>query len=92
MDTIFQLNNQLRYKAKPTDVISLPDEPYKGSIFICPEYIKEQGHTTSRIIHLFVHSILHIAGYDHDTDSAFNKMSQIESKILTQLKHEDPYV
>ena len=91
LDEMFHLNNQLRLKAEPTDVISLPDSKYHGSIFICPEYIFTHGYDEQRIVHLFVHSLLHIAEFTHDTDEAFNIMSKHETIILQKLNIEDPY-
>ena len=91
LDEMFHLNNQLRLKAEPTDVISLPDSKYHGSVFICPEFIFTHGYDELRIIHLFVHSLLHIAEFNHDTEEEFSIMSQHETKILQKLNIEDPY-
>lgn len=88
---MFILNNQLRSKNKATDVISLPDNQSSGTVFLCPQYIFNQGHDINRMVFLFVHSILHIAGYSHDNDSDFIEMKQHELAILTQLNIENPY-
>ena len=90
-DEIFILNNQLRNKSNPTDVISLPFDQYDGEVYICPEYITQQGYDDTRILHLWVHGLLHIAGYTHDDDATFEKMSSLESQILKQLNIADPY-
>ena len=90
-DEMFVLNNQLRNKPTPTDVISLPFEQGVGEIYICPEFIKQQGHDLDRITHLWVHGLLHIAGFTHDTDETFKVMSDHEIHILGQLNIQDPY-
>ena len=92
MDTMFQLNNQMRSKPSATDVLSLVDTPYQGTIFICPEFIEAQKHNQNRVIHLLVHGLLHICGYIHNTDTEFQTMSQLEIKILKSLDIENPYV
>ena len=56
-----------------------------------PEYIIESGYSSERIIHLFIHSLLHILGYTHDSDDDFNEMSQVEINILNQMNIENPY-
>lgn len=88
---MFNMNNQLRQKAKPTDVISLPLDESTGEIFLCPDYIQASGYPQERITHLFVHSLLHIAGFTHDGDDDFAEMSQYEVKILAELDIENPY-
>lgn len=91
IDDMFVLNNQLRNKANPTDVISLPFEQGTGEIYICPEFIKQQGFDLDHITHLWVHGLLHIAGFTHDTDETFKAMSDHEIHILAQLNIQDPY-
>ena len=89
---MFHLNNQLRNKASATDILSLPLQKNEGEIFICPDYILEAGYGDNRFIHLWVHGLLHIAGYTHDNDHDFQEMSNHEIAILETLKIENPYV
>ena len=44
-------------------------------------------HTT----HLIVHGVLHLLGYDHETDVDAALMEGIEVKILGKMGHDDPY-
>ncbi len=90
-EAMFILNNQLRQKPGPTDILSLPFSQYFGEIYICPEYIFQQGYTVKRIIHLWIHGLLHIAGFTHDDDQTFKEMSQYEVDILKKLNITDPY-
>lgn len=92
LDEMFNLNNQLRMKSQPTDVISVPEEHCIGEIFICPEYINNSNNLNHRATHLFIHGMLHIAGYIHDSNEEFESMSKLEIKILKQLNIGNPYV
>ena len=42
-------------------------------------------------IHIFLHAILHILGYNHETDSERVKMEKIEISILKNLGIKNPY-
>ena len=42
-------------------------------------------------IHIFLHAILHILGYDHKLDSERKKMEKIEISILKNLGIKNPY-
>ena len=42
-------------------------------------------------IHIFLHAILHILGYDHEKDSEREKMEKIEISILKNLGIKNPY-
>ena len=42
-------------------------------------------------IHIFLHAILHILGYDHEIDSERKKMEKIEISILKNLGIKNPY-
>ena len=42
-------------------------------------------------IHIFLHAILHILGYDHEIDSERIKMEKIEISILKNLGIKNPY-
>ena len=46
----------------------------------------------NHFIHIFLHAILHILGYDHETDSERKKMENIEIFILKNLGIKNPYV
>lgn len=69
------LNRTWRRKDRPTDVLSFPsDEPgHLGDIAIDLPYAARQararGHATAREVQiLLAHGLLHLCGYDHETD------------------------
>jgi probable rRNA maturation factor len=86
------LNAQYRKKDYPTDVLSFPFEEevpddgfYLGDIFICfpvaVEQAEEGGITIEQeLLTLMLHGILHLAGYDHETDSG--DMQKLQEKLL----------
>ena len=59
----------------------------------CAREAAEEGVSlTDHAAHLFVHGLLHLAGYDHETSPAdAEKMEALEIKALAQLGITDPY-
>ena len=76
---IQSLNREHRSKDAPTDVLSFPLDSDEmngmplGSIVISADLVKEKaaefGHSHSdEFTLLFIHGLLHLLGYDHETD------------------------
>ncbi|RRS29856.1 MAG: heat-shock protein [Epsilonproteobacteria bacterium (ex Lamellibrachia satsuma)] len=93
--TIQELNQEYRDKDKPTDVLSFPMEtPFTeqsvfdiplGSIVISADLVRtkatEFGHTVQdELSLLFIHGLLHLLGYDHETDNG--EMRKKEKEII----------
>ena len=88
-EEIQQLNKKFRHIDKATDVLSFPleDTPHAplGSIVISVEKAQEEatryGHTIDEeIALLFIHALLHLLGYDHETDSG--EMRKKEAELI----------
>ena len=69
---IQKLNKKFRHIDKPTDVLSFPQitlPKFKirilGDIVISPQIVEKKGERLSEVIK---HGLLHLLGYDHDTD------------------------
>lgn len=45
----------------------------------------------AHVLHLLVHSMLHLLGYDHETDADAALMEGTESRILAAMGQPDPY-
>lgn len=83
-----ELNRRFRRKNKPTDVLSFP-RAEGGDIAISFEIARENarlyGHTfTDELKVLILHGMLHLAGYDHESDNG--RMAVREGRLRAQLK------
>ena len=61
-----------------------------GDVVICEEVCKKQaeeyGHSEEReIIYLFTHSVLHLLGYDHETEEDKQDMRAREEEVMALL-------
>ncbi len=46
---------------------------------------------TAHLQHLVVHGLLHLLGFDHDTDAEAERMEHLEAQILATLGIANPY-
>ena len=74
----------------------IPNEVILGDLAFAHEVIdnesKEQEKSfKSHFVHLAVHGILHLLGYDHIEDDEAEKMESIEIEVLSQLGVPNPY-
>ena len=84
-EEIAALNASHRGKDGPTDVLSFPVDgagPVAGlrelgDVVICPE------HTTD-LVEAVVHGVLHLCGYDHETDGG--EMLALQARVLAGLR------
>ena len=89
-----QLNRRFAGKDKVTDVLSFPDEgepweedeQYVGDIVISVETAERQRRSTleNELRVLALHGLLHLIGYDHETDSG--EMIQLESVLKEEFQ------
>lgn len=92
-ETIHNLNKEYRQKDKPTDVLSFPmdDEVLLGDIVISIDTAKKQAEEREINIDreaafLFIHGLLHLLGYDHETSVEDEKeMFALQEEILKKL-------
>ena len=88
-EEIKELNKTYRQKDQPTDVLSFPLENIPGmplgsiviSIDTAKKGAKEFSHSVEDEIKLlFIHGLLHLLGYDHETDNG--EMRAKEEQII----------
>jgi len=98
--TVKRLNRDFRGKNKATDVLSFPaythvsrgkrkSEEIAGDLAISVDTARKQaaaiGHSVSTEIKvLMLHGLLHLAGYDHETDDG--EMARVEERLRTKLR------
>jgi probable rRNA maturation factor len=104
-ENIARLNKQWRGQDKPTNVLSFPAFPLKvgmtpkvllGDIVLAFETVQYEAKSENKsfhhhLTHLIIHGLLHLLGYDHETESDATLMENMERKILNQLGISDPY-
>jgi probable rRNA maturation factor len=84
-----RINGEHRGKPEPTDVLSFPIDgadaldwnddgppPELGDVIICPEAAQEPLET------LVVHGVLHLLGYDHETDDG--EMLALQDRLVDE--------
>jgi probable rRNA maturation factor len=82
---IRELNREHRAKDAPTDVLAFPidgTEPTSGprelgDVAICPEHCSD-------LTEVAVHGVLHLCGYDHETDDG--EMLALQARVLAGLR------
>lgn len=91
------LNRDFRGKDKPTNVLSFPGEgAYRGDIAIAYGVTAAEAKAAGKsfadhAVHLAVHGVLHLAGFDHERPKDARVMEPLEVKILARLGIADPY-
>lgn len=93
------LNRDYRGKDYATNVLTFvyDDLPHlAGDIVICPAVVErealQQGKANdAHYAHLVVHGVLHLHGYDHESEAQAEEMERLETQIVTKLGYPDPY-
>jgi len=101
---IQQLNKIYRHQDKTTNVLSFPsdlpieiDEEILGDVVICNEIVAKEAKMQQKtfnnhLIHMAIHGVLHLLGFDHIEGSEAEKMESLEVKILEKLQIGNPYL
>jgi probable rRNA maturation factor len=98
--TLHDLNRQFRGLDKPTDVLSFEGETaglrpgalrHLGDIAISVERARRQagdyGHSFEReLAYLVTHGLLHLLGFDHESDVEQQAMRAVEEQALSQVR------
>lgn len=93
------LNRDYRGKDYATNVLTfcLAEEPeLMGDIVLCAPVVAAEAKAQNKPLlahyaHLTVHGVLHLHGYDHETEPQAELMESLETEIVTKLGYADPY-
>jgi probable rRNA maturation factor len=102
-----QLNREYRGLDAPTNVLAFPvwepgtrlppDAPVLlGDVVLAVETVAQEAaeqkkQLADHLVHLTVHGVLHLLGYDHVTQAEAATMESLETAILAELGVPDPY-
>lgn len=100
-----KLNAEWRGKDSATNVLSFPAftpdrggpvPPLLGDIVLADRTVALEAALAGKpldhhITHLVAHGLLHLIGYDHETDEDGDEMEAMEARILARLAIPDPY-
>lgn len=92
------LNRNFRGKDAPTNVLSFParNSLYLGDVAIAYGVAAREARADGKAladhaVHLAVHGVLHLLGFDHVTERQARVMEPMETRILGRLAIADPY-
>jgi len=99
-----RLNATYRGQDKPTNVLSFPQDAATlpaiptplGDVVLAFETVAGEAAAQEKTLadhlaHLVVHGVLHVVGFDHETDGDAAGMEDLERRILRGLGVGDPY-
>jgi len=99
-DESARLNKTFRKKDGATNILSFhyeeADQQSLGDLAICAAVIEDEATNQGKALeahwaHIFIHGILHLAGYDHINEQDAQEMESLECEILQTLGYADPY-
>ena len=94
------LNRDYRGKDRPTNVLSFPvvNAPgLLGDIVLSRETLVREAKIGEKAVHdhlthLIIHGLLHLLGYDHETERDAVVMEALEVQALAKLGIANPYI
>ena len=102
---VHDLNRDHLGRDKPTNVLSFPGQLEEsgsgadillGDVILAWETVRAEAEETGKAVrnhmsHLVVHGVLHLLGYDHESDADAEIMERLEVDSLAHLGMPDPY-
>jgi len=103
--TISGLNHKFRGKSGATNILSFPsglrsssakERLFMGDLVLSYETVISEANAAGiaerdHIAHLFLHGLLHLAGFDHIDDNEASEMESFETYLLSEIGIADPY-
>ena len=104
-DTVKALNKEHLGKDKPTNVLSFPgdletpapgSEVLLGDVILAWQTVRSEANRDHKgkdahMMHLVIHGVLHLLGYDHECEDDAAIMERLELKCMAHLGLPDPY-
>jgi probable rRNA maturation factor len=97
------LNHRYRGQDHATNVLSFPAAggappaaAQLGDLVICPQVLRREARAQGKAerahwMHLVIHGVLHLAGYDHQRPADARRMERREAALLRSLGVANPY-
>lgn len=98
------LNERYRGHAGPTNVLAFagpdpvsgPEPLLLGDIVICAPVVAREAVEQGKPIdahwaHIAIHGVLHLLGFEHDSEAGAEAMERHEAALLADLGFNDPY-
>ena len=100
------LNKKYRGKPEPTNVLAFPQDSDSSNLFnnqgylgdiaigyqsVDRESLNQNKSLCGHLIHLIIHGLLHLFGYNHNNEMESKIMEQIEIDVLCFLGYKNPY-
>ena len=98
-----ELNKKFRGKDASTNVLSFTNEDISkpitgnlGDIAISYDFVKKESEELDvdfddHMIHMLIHGVYHILGFDHESNTMAEVMENKEIKLLEKLNIRNPY-
>ena len=100
---IRRLNHEFRGVDRETNVLAFPnrawvseDQVALGDLVICPKVVRREAGAQRKVprehfLHLLLHGMLHLLGFDHVTSKQAAAMESREIAMLKRLGIQNPY-
>ena len=99
---LHKMNGKFRKRDEPTDILSFPAQCFAGARYQLGDVVlSEQGvlrgaktrrrNKHDHLLHLVVHGVLHLCGYEHELEQQAERMESLEIKALARMSINNPY-
>lgn len=80
----------------PDVILDSLDEIPLGDLVICAPIVAREAATQAKALpahwaHMLIHGLLHLNGFDHETEAEALEMEELETRILEELGFDNPY-
>ena len=92
-----ELNHAYRGRDYATNVLTFVyDDAGSGDVAICApvverEALEQHKDLMAHYAHMVIHAVLHLQGFDHETDEDAKRMEALETRLMVRLRYPDPY-